>query len=126
VPPHKSLSFFRAKYPTFVKFRKICVTKFNDFLRGKNYQNLKNLGNFVHKLKDVFGNKLPNFDFFLFFGFNCHHIFLYKVQEGNQKYISIFKIIFPFIFINNQIKIICIYLIQIKIYFLNLKTSNFP
>jgi hypothetical protein len=64
--------FFLAKYPTFVKFRKICVTKFND----RNYQNLKNLGNFVHKLKDVFGNKLPNLDFiyFFFFGFNCHHI----------------------------------------------------
>jgi hypothetical protein len=32
---HISLSFFSAKYPTFVKFRKICVTKFNDFLVGK-------------------------------------------------------------------------------------------
>jgi len=32
---HISLSFFWAKYPTFVKFRKICVTKFNDSLVGK-------------------------------------------------------------------------------------------
>jgi hypothetical protein len=61
VPLHKPF-FFSAKYPTFVKFRKKFVTKFND------------LG---------VGWKLPNFELFL----NFHHISI----QGSRRQPKIYK-----------------------------------
>jgi hypothetical protein len=52
VPPHKPF-FFSAKYPTFVKFRKICVTKIQWFF---GWEKITKIWKTILKIVTILGN----------------------------------------------------------------------